>query len=400
MRGVTARLTELSRPLPATRVRTKAILALALLAVYVFSQPWDQRGHVSDVEAATIPAWHLSETGSFDLDDFKESNPFFVQTDQGVRSARPPGLIAFAFIGYYLSKPLTDGFEDWPGTLMAVLASWLAVLLIAASAERLRSGLWVVAVVLFGLGTATWNVSADQLWPHGPAQVAVAAGVWLLIRNRRLSAGLAFAAGVLIRPPVALLGLAVALVMAVRERSIATLARVGGPSVLAGVAYILYNRFTFGSWSPDAAYEAVGGFLLTEGTTGRISNVIEAFIGYDHGLLVWSAWIGICAVVVMSHRFHVPYWLAATPLIALGYVVIHSIIEVASGGLALNYRYPLEAITLATPFLLLAVPKGLSTSIGRISLVTAGALAVFMQAAFAFTSVCWEDGLIYCSLLG
>ena len=376
---------------------TKVVLALVLLVVYLVSHPWDMRGQVEDVSAATLPAWHLVETGSLDLDEFSDLNLFIVETDRGYRSARAPGLIGLAAIGYALTKPLTDDFEHWPGTLMAVLTSWLAVLFVAASAERLRSGLWVVALVLFGLGTATWNVSAHQFWPHGPAQLAVALGVWLLIKHRRLAAGIAFATGVLIRPPVGLLGFGVALVLALRERSMRTLVRVGGPSVLSGGAILIYNRWTFGSLSPDAAYEAVGGFWLVK---GRIGNVIEAFVGYDHGLLVWSAWIGVCAVMVALQRFDAPHWLAATPLIALGYIIVHSMVETASGGLALNYRYPLEAITLATPFLLLAVPAGLTTSIGRVSLVTAGALALFMQGAFAFTSVCWEDGLFYCSLLG
>ena len=147
-------------------------MAVVVLAIFAFGQPWEPRGHVSDVHTTTLPAWHFVETGTWDLSEYTDLNPWFVDTENGAFSNRAPGMLGVAVVGYFLTSPFTDGFYDWPGIVTAVIAAWLSVLLVAASAERLVKGTWLPAAILFGLGTATWAVSADQLWPHGPAQLA------------------------------------------------------------------------------------------------------------------------------------------------------------------------------------------------------------------------------------
>jgi hypothetical protein len=75
--------------------------------------------------------------------------------------------------------------------------------------------------------------------------------------------------------------------------------------------------------------------------------------------------------------------------------------EFAHGGLVYNYRYPLEAITLAAPALLLAVPLRLE-GWARSALVVTGAFAVFLNGAVVFFSACGPNQLgdFTCRLFG
>lgn len=229
--------------MPPRAVRlAKALVAFMLLLAFMLPGSWVSRGRISDVDATTFPAWHFIETGSYELSDHAERNPWFVETQQGVFSNRSPGAIGLATLTYAIAKPWDTRYTPIPGTLAAIAATWLATLLVAASAERIRGGLWFPAIILFGLGTASWSVSASQLWPHGPAQLAIALAVWLLLRHKDVPAGLAFAAAVLVRPPTIILALGVAVVKAWRERSWKPLRVIGGPTVLAAVAFLIYIR--------------------------------------------------------------------------------------------------------------------------------------------------------------
>lgn len=388
-----------------TSVRVaKVVASFALLALYAFSQPLDARGHITDVSAATFPAWHFVSTGTFELSEHADSSDWFVTTERGVFSNRTPGVIATATLGYAIAQPLSSGYSTLPGNLVAIGSSWLAVIVVAAAAERLRRGLWFPALVLFGLGTSTWSISANQLWAHGPAQLGIAAAVYLLIDRKELGSGLAFAAAVLIRPPTIILALGTAVARALHERSWRPLRLIGGPALTAAALFLAYTRVVFGSWSPVASYEAVGGFYLT-GAWERVANVLSALGSPRYGVLMWSFWIVLCLVFAYRKGSKTgPGWLAATPLIAGVYIIVHSLLEIASGAFPYNYRYPLEAVTLAAPFLLSVVPRLLKSPVARTALVVAGCFAVFLQASFLYLSECWlaipESGMMACELFG
>lgn len=380
-------------PKPPTTGRwTRPVIAVAVLAIYALAFPSASRGKIEDIEATSIPAWHFVETGSWDLSTQERGNLWFVETDRGLRSNRTPGLIASATFGYALTAPFTDGFEDWPGTAVAVVTAWLAVLVVAATADRLKKGLWLPAVVLFGLGTATWSVSSGQLWPHAPVQLTIAIAVYYLARERNLTAGLALGVGVIMRPAVILFGFGLAVIKGVQERSWRPVLTIGGPSALAALVFVAYNQVLFGSWSPLAGYDAVGGLWYEEGLVGSIGNIGTAFFGRYNGVLLWSAWIPVCFVLFLMKPKSGPAWMRYTPLLAVAFIVVHSTMEVASGGLTYNYRYPLEAVTLAAPALLLALPLRLE-GWARSALVVTGAFAVFLNGALVFFSACGPNQL-------
>jgi hypothetical protein len=380
----------------------RIFVAVVILAIYAFGQPWEARGHVSDVHATTLPAWHFVETGSWDLSTYANLNPWFVETENGVFSMRTPGILGAAAVGYFLTSPFTDGFYDWPGIVTAIVAAWLSVLLVAASAERLAKGSWLPTAILFGLGTATWAVSADQLWPHGPAQLAIAAGLYLMIRGRDMWAGVFLGLAVLMRPITIILGLGMAVTKAVTSRSWKPLMTIGLPTVVGGVAYLAFNRILFGSFSPMAAYDAVGGLIGLDGIGGTIANQISALFGFRHGVLVWSSWLLVCAFGLRWMKGKVPSWVWWTPTIALAYVIVHSSLEIASGAMVYNYRYPLEALALATPMLAATVTQFETTHRRRFILAGAVAASVFLQVCAVLVARCWipAGGEFACSLFG
>jgi hypothetical protein len=386
---------------PAARRITRVIAAAVLFALYAFGQPWHLRGDIEDVQATTLPAWHVVETGTWDLSDYREVNPWFVEVPNGVWTNRTPGVVAVAVVGYFVTAPFTDGFENWPGTLIAITTAWLAVLVVAAISERLRPGTWLTAVAVFGLGTATWGVAAEQLWPHGPAQLAIAISVWLLIRHRTLLSGIAMAAAVLIRPPVLIIGVGLAVVRSVNERSLKPLLTMGVPSLAAGAAYLSYNRILFGSWSPVAAYEAVGGFVGQFDFGGIARNVTTAFFGPSYGLLIWSPWIAVALFGLFRIRHLVPRWMMYTPLVAAAYITLHSVLEIASGALFFNYRYQLEAVALAAPILIVAIPDFDETRAKRLVMGAAITVSILLQVLFVFVSSCWinDSGAFTCALI-
>jgi hypothetical protein len=381
--------------------RSRLLVMGVLLVLYAFGQPWYQRGLNRDIESTSIPAWHFVETGSWDLTPFESVDGWFVETQSGLRSNRTPGIIAVAVLGYALTAPFTKGFDEWPSTLVAAVTSWLAVLVVAATAERLKKGTWLAAVVLFGLGTATWGVSAMHLWPHGPAQLAIALAVWFLVQEKETHAGLAFAVAILIRPPVAAIAVGVAIVKAVSQRTWRPVLTLAAPAAAACALYLTYTRIIFGSSSPLASYDAVGGLEGNEGLLDWVGNVASAFVGPSNGVLVWSIWIVLCLVAWRSMREHVPTWLFVTPLLAALYVILHSSLEIASGALPYNYRYQLEAVTVAAPLLIAGLPGHESSRGRQVIIAIAVASSVFLQAAAVFVSRCWfEHSARVCSLLG
>jgi hypothetical protein len=192
------------------------------------------------------------------------------------------------------------------------------------------------------------------------------------------------------------------LVKAWSERSWKPLATIGIPSAVAAVFYLVYNFLTFGSWSPLAAYDAVGGLIGNEGTWSWIENAISAFLGPRHGVLIWSAWLTVSLFALASIRSRVPRWLIATPILAGIYIVLHSSLEIASGALFFNYRYPLEAVTVAAPTLMMTFPEFDESRRRRIFMGAAMTLSVFLQACYVFVSICWldESGVMVCSFWG
>jgi hypothetical protein len=380
----------------------EVIAALALLAVFCVGASWHMGGQVTDSVAVAIPAWNFVETGSFDVTEFQKTNPWLLDVGSQVRSNRAPGLIAVGVIAYAAASPWTETFAAWPATALAVVTSWLAVVIVALSAKQLRDDLFLPALVLLGVGTATWAVSADQLWPHGPAQLAVACSMWFFARDKDAAAGLAFAAGILIRPPIAVMAAVMGIGRSISERSWRPAIAVGIPSAAAAGLYMMYNKLLFGSWSPLAVYNPLGGLAAPSDSVDWARNTLAGLTSPRYGLLIWSPWILVALAGLPRVWKGLPIWVRWTPLAALLFLVVHYRINRVSGGLPYDYRYSLEAITLTVPLLVVSIARLIETASIRIVAVLAGASAVALQAVVVFLSACEmvSPVTLACDLLG
>ena len=152
-----------------------------------------------------------------------------------------------------------------------------------------------------------------------------------------------------------------------------------------------------------AAYEAVGGLIGLDGIGDVFANQVSALVGLHHGVLVWSSWLLVCAIFGLRWiKGTVPSWLWLTPLVALVYVLVHSSMEIASGAMFYNYRYPLEAVALVAPVLLATVPTFETTNRRKLILAGAAVASISLQVCAVFVANCWisTSGEFGCSLFG
>lgn len=368
---------------------------LLLTVVYAVSASWDQASQTADSVATAFPAWHLVEHGDLDLSGTVSQGPWIYEAEiGGLYSNRAPGLIAITAVVYTLVSPFVNDFVVWPATLLAVVASSTAVLVLAISVTKRDPRLATPTFVLVGLGTSIWSISADQIWPHGPAALAVAVAVWFLTEHRLWWAGIAFGVGILIRPPVAVLVAVIGIGIAWSSRSWKPLHSLGVPSFVGGALLLAYNRILWGSFSPLASYGGgqPGGLGSAESTPDFLPNLGSALLSPRYGVLLWSSWLLIALITLPKVRSTLQDWMKWTPLAAVVYVMVHAALNRTSGGLPYGYRYAIEAVVLLTPIAIAACRTALSETFYRTLLYTAGLASLILQFAYIFVADCTGIG--------
>jgi len=370
--------------------RHLAWIILGFGVAYSLTATWGLDANV-DVIAAALPGWSVVERGTITLDHLAGVNPWIVESAIGFVSNRPPGLSALALPAYLVTSP--DGFTNAPATATAVIVAVgalvaLYVVLCRVVDERIA----LLGVVVMGLGTSTWSVSADSLWPHGPGQLFAALGLLALASARHVVAGTAMGAALLIRPVTAAATAVLGLLESVRSRSWRPVIGLGIPSVAALAVMLAYNRIVFGRVSLSGGYQ--GEFadrLATSSATEWLANFAGMLVSAENGLLLWSPFVVVgVAGMVLSWRV-LPGWVRSAAVAALVYLVLHARLNRASGGVPFGYRYPLESLMLAAPALTLGVVRVFSSGrIGAMLVRFSVGLSVALQLALVFLLEC-ED---------
>ena len=208
-----------------------------------------------DTTTNVLVAYSLVGDGDAYLDEFQADRDrvsywsFPVGAHQV--SPYPPGAALFgapfAAIGSIagIAPPDVDSMAIF-GRLAAATAAAASAAVVFLGATRLvdaRSA--VIAAGLYGLGTATWPISAGALWQHGPAQLWLAVGMLALLPGAR-------------GPQPAIAGAAFALATASRLSDAVFLVAAAG-STLVAVGPRAAARFTLGALVPLAA---LGGYQL------------------------------------------------------------------------------------------------------------------------------------------
>jgi hypothetical protein len=227
------------------------------------------------------------------------------------------------------------------------------------------------ATTVVALATGTWSISADGLWTHGPAQLALALAMLGASRDRWFVSGVGWGLAVLARPHLGLGGAVMALWVGVSRRHWRPVlgTAIGG---LAGVLVLLtYNRWTFGTWTIGAGYAEAGFQFGGVGPLAFVINVIGTLISLDRGLLTISPFLLALLPGIPAGWRAAPDWVRGAAVGGVVYLVVQLALNRFSGGEGFfGYRLPLEALTLAAPLLLLSFTWWTAQTLGRLRLFT------------------------------
>lgn len=392
-------------PPSASSDRRPTLIAIAALVtvivLYAANGHWGQEAN-PDVVAVAVPAWQLARTGSLDLtgidairDNQEELSRWYVYDKQGrIVSNRAPGLIAIAYPSYLVFG--SDRFSNGPATLVALVLTVGAVALSwRLFARETSTNFATGAAVVLALGTTTWSVSSSELWPHGPGQFFAALAMTALAIGSYERTGLAFAGGLLMRTLTGVFAATVGIAEGWRLRSIGPVVRVGLTAFIGLALVIAYNRWLFGTWSLSGGY----GDTFTTEAVGRLTaprflgNVTSMFVGPRHGVLTTSPVLAVATIGAIIHRRELRSWMKTGVFAALAYLLVHAALNRASGGMAMFYRYPLEAIILASPALLVGAKRLWDSSRRwRLILIAAAISSVLVQLMYVFLFECVNTG--------
>lgn len=386
--NVVRRLDELSP------TQSAGLVFLVLVAIYAPTATWSLPASVDVVSAAT-PAWRLAEQSTLDVTGYgahilEPLNEYsqLVERDGDLLSGRNPGVIAVALPFYWLESlsPSSAELPMWPSALVGILTAAGTGALLVLVFRRLTTGPAAIgAALFFGLATATWTVSADSLWPHGPTQLLLTSSMLAIANQRHWTAGLGFGAALVVRPYSGIAAAASGLHAAWAERRLAPAVRIGVTTALGLAAFLLYTRVVFGIWSPFGGY-APRGYLQEnlQGSGGVVTfleDVYYALVHHRQGLLIYAPFLMVLVLGLRAGWHAAPTWVRSAFLGGAAFYLLQLYVGSWNGGTYFwTYRYPLEFLTMSSPMWLLAWREGIRPHPLRNGLfLAAGGIAFGLQ---------------------
>lgn len=396
-------------------LQTFLLIFLAFAVVYVpTTSLLVSQVDSSDTYTNGLTARNVATERSFVLRDYADqARPelegyvsWIVDGADGPVSQYPPGAALHA-VPFYLLAPgtiseeplrveLQDGTsvdisvkrpQAWQASIAAALVVACAMGLLALVLRQFdRTSLVLPAVLVAGLGTGAWSVAADELWQHGPGMAWIAASMWCTSRRWPVPTASAWAMCVLIRPPLALIALGVAVMLVISERSLRRAVPVVAGVGLGAGLLMAFNQMMFGAPSLSGGYRDTMRSGLTEFNPGWYAgNLMRALLDPGRGLLVWAPFLALLAVGVTAGWKAAPPWVRGSALGALGYALFQYKANRYTGGAGYpGYRYPLEPLMAAAPLLYLSWRERLRDDpvLARATKGTAG-VAVALQGVMA-----------------
>jgi len=334
------------------------LLTILLGCSYGFSANYSI-GNVDSV-AAALPAWKLVTTGDINLDDeldigeYVSSNPALVDSAHGVVSNRMPGIIAIAIPAYLISR--LEQFGAAPATATTVVATTAAMLVTYLVLLRIvRPFQALAATLVLALGTSTWQISSNELWPHGPGQLWAALSLLGVSRRSISLTAVSIFMAIITRPIVIVIALIIALGASLdaQRRKVGITIAISSSISIGSIA--LYNFWIYGSLTLSGGY----GTSFAERATTLPSkeyfhNLSEMLLSPTVGLFFWTPIVLVSMIFVPRVWRLAPSWVKWSGLAAMVYLLLHAHLNRASGGVIFGYRYPLEPLTFATPLLTLS----------------------------------------------
>ena len=259
----------------------------------------------------SVPAKNLPLSillhGNFYLDQLvtpgQKKIPYYLRESGGHYVSDYPVGAALTALPFYAPSvvsgvsPNSRIFGELEKVSAATIVALSAVLLYMAAARVTANWMAMMLTLIYAFGTSSLSVSSQALWQHGPAQLALAAAIYCLIRARDDArwagyAGLPLAFEVITRPADALIAAPLGLYVLISYR------REVWRFVAAASAPLLfqlwYSATYFGSPLRIQFFTqptSVGGQTIAPGglwTTSLASGLAVALLSPGRGLLFYS----------------------------------------------------------------------------------------------------------------
>ncbi|MEO8602129.1 MAG: hypothetical protein ABI629_06100 [bacterium] len=340
------------------------LLGVGLFVVYVANARLLGAG--DSIPTRRLP-FSLVRQGNVDLDEFtwqltkRGKPPYYIRFANG--HAYSVSTIATALVvaplyvlpAWWLAANHVDYDDVRARVVEVVMERVAAAALTALSAaflfvvlRRLTAWRWALALTLvYGLGTSTWSIASQALWPHALAQLTL---VWLSAvllppaprRAQLVGAGVAAALMVANRPQMAMFaGLALGFVWRYQRRHVVAFVII---PALSGAALLLYNQAVF-----QAVTGGYGGFKhfgsFWEGLAGL-------FVSPNRGLLIFTPVMGFALWgAVRVWRVPVPAWLRWLTVGVGAHLLVHASFKEWWAGYTYGPRYLTDVLPALTLFL-------------------------------------------------
>jgi hypothetical protein len=359
------------------------IVAVVAFAVFAATAQYHDPLN-NDTRATAIAAWQLAHHGNATLTAFHGHYSWLFTVHGRDVTNRLPGTVFWA-APFYAALGSSAYPAIYPGALAAEVASSIAVALAFVLCCRVVSRrIALGAALLLAFATGTWTVSSDQLWTHGPAQAAVLLTVLLASRLRWFLAGIPAGFAVLVRPHLAVVGLIIAVMAAMRTKSTRPLLLgIGGAA--GGVVLLAWNHALWGRWEVFGGYDQpVAG--SAHKVAAFFTGILGDFVSPERGLLVMTPALLLLLPGLRPAWRTAPDWVRSAAVAGIGYLVLQLWgIRFDGGDGFYSYRTTLESLTLAVPLLALAWREWTATTRARSTAFAA--LAAASVALHAFGAV-------------
>jgi hypothetical protein len=343
--------------------RTLAVLVLVVWAIYLATATYSAV-QMNDNRAVNISAWSLGTRGTLALPaHFEDGNRWIVEGVNGeLYTNRFPAPIVWAAPFHAVAELFVQrGEPDHPIFLNhahgGVAAATVTALAVGASFVLFRRladrRLAISATVVLAFGTGVWSVSADSMWTHGLSHLTLVLALLAAADGRNVHSGVAYAVSVLTRPPAALIAAVTGIWSSWHARSIRPALTIGLVSGAGALLLVVYSYSLFGTWQPIAGYreDAITSIVVAPWTSFA-ERTLFAMAHPTRGAFIYTPFL-LILVPFVRHGWKVsPWWVRASAVGGLLYLVVQLRFSWAGGAHYFGSRMTLETLVLVAPLML------------------------------------------------
>lgn len=348
-----------------------------LLVCIVFLATASYTGaQVNDNRATNIAALRIVTDGSLALPPEWAEDIRWVEEGADGRAYvdRFPGTIAHGVPFHLVASwfgvnedPSHPAFVNYaPGGVAAatIAAAFIAVLYLVFR-QLVDRPLAVAGALIAAFGTATWSVTADALWTHGPTSLWLTVGMLFLAKGQLARSGLGFAVAVLARPQTAVAPAVVGIWRGIKRRDLRPVLVIGATSALGALGLSLYSKAIFGTWMPVAGYPAARATqVVTNSGSGDSSlsfpvEVWHLLVNDERGVLLFTPFLVVLLLFLHRGWRVAPEWVKSSAIAGIVYMVVQLRANAWDGGSHFyGSRLTIEMLVLSAPLLILTVQEG------------------------------------------